>query len=355
MPPTGVPLRAIKGQQGDRTYFVTSVSNSFYLDMFTSKMDPEDPEDEKAQRNLDPKRPKVIGEYVLKNVTDYVLPTVVYAVEDHYTFIPDEEGGSTGTLIIPPGTNLRCLDGQHRRAGLAYAVAQNPELMTETSSILIYVESDIIRRRQMFSDMNATTVKVGKAINISFDSRDPFARAAVHIAREDENFGGRFQDHTGRVVPNSDLWYALSALYFSLQHLYAGPSGRISNYDQFKEEDLIDRGTQFLGMLWVCRPEYKTVHGGSKTAEQMRKESVLFWGVGIRALAAGIFLTQEKANRYPNLMEYADAIGKIDFTPQNDRWAEIGFVQKGKTTPIDRFQPRKDAADEIAELIKKAK
>ena len=76
MPPTGVPLKVIKGQQGDRTYFVTSVSNSFYLDMFTSKMDPEDPEDEKAQRNLDAKRPKVIGEYVLKNATDYVLPTV---------------------------------------------------------------------------------------------------------------------------------------------------------------------------------------------------------------------------------------------------------------------------------------
>ena len=56
MPPTGVPLKVIKGQQGDRTYFVTSVSNSFYLDMFTSKMDPEDPEDEKAQRNLDAER-----------------------------------------------------------------------------------------------------------------------------------------------------------------------------------------------------------------------------------------------------------------------------------------------------------
>ena len=99
-------------------------------------------------------------------------------------------------------------------------------------------------------------------------------------------------------MPNSDLWYALSALYFSLQHLYAGPSGRISNYDQFKEEDLVERGTQFLGMLWVCRQEYQTVVSGIKTAEEMRKESLLFWGVGMRALAAGIFLTQDKANRY---------------------------------------------------------
>lgn len=354
MPGTVVPLRVIRGQQGDRTYFVTSISNAVYLDMFTPKMDPEDPEDEKAQRNLDPRRPKIIGEYVLKNSTDYVLPTVVYALEDRYEFVPDDEGSNTGMLVIPPGTNLRCLDGQHRRAGLTYAAAQNPDLMTETSSILIYIESDINRRRQMFSDMNSTTVKVGKAINISFDSRDPFARAAVYLAREDRNFAGRFQDHTGRVVPNSDLWYALSALYFSLQHLSVGSSGRIGNYDQYKEENLVNRGTQFLEMLWNSRPEYKSVASGEKSAEQMRKESILFWGVGLRALASGIFVTQDKTDRYPNLSEFGEAIGQIDFTPQNPRWAEIGFVQPGRTTPIDRFKPRRDAADEIAELIKKA-
>jgi hypothetical protein len=107
-------------------------------------------------------------------------------------------------------------------------------------------------------------------------------------------------------------------------------------------------------MLWDSRSEFRAVANGEKSAEQMRKESVLFWGVGLRALASGIFVTQDKTDRYPDLKVFGEAIGQIDFTPQNPRWSEIGFVQPGRTTPIDRFKPRRDAADEIAELIKKA-
>ena len=137
MPPTGIPLPAIRGRQGDREYFIVSVPNAIYLDFFTPLMDPEEPKEERAQRNLDTKRPKVIGEYILKNRCDYVLPTVVYAVEEGYTFTPDGEGSSTGVLFIPEGTNLRCLDGQHRRAGLAYAKGEDPDILEDHSSIQI--------------------------------------------------------------------------------------------------------------------------------------------------------------------------------------------------------------------------
>jgi DGQHR domain-containing protein len=355
MPPSGIPLPAIRGRQGDREYFIVSVPNAIYLDFFTPLMDPEEPKEERAQRNLDTKRPKVIGEYILKNRSDYVLPTVVYAVEDGYTFTPDSEGSSTGVLLIPEGTNLRCLDGQHRRAGLAYAKGEDSEILEDFSSVLIYVEPDIQRRRQMFSDMNSTTVKVGKAVNISFDSRDPFARASVRLSQDHPRFGGRFQDHTGRVTPNSELWFALSAIYFSLQHLYSGPSGRIRDYDQFKEDDLVANGTQFLDLLWEFRPEFSDVATNKVSAEEMRKQSILFWGVGIRALASAIYLCQDKANRYGSLHEYGSAIRAIDFSPSNPRWAEVGFILPGKTTPIDRYKPRQDAAEEIAELISKDK
>ena len=355
MPPSGVLLPAIRGRQGDREYFIVSVPNAIYLDFFTPLMDPEEPKEERAQRNLDTKRPKAIGEYILKNRSDYVMPTVVYAVEDQCTFTPDKEGSSTGLLLIPEGTNLRCLDGQHRRAGMAYAKNEDPDILEDHSSVLIYVESDIQRRRQMFSDMNSTTVKVGKAVNISFDSRDPFARASVRLSQDHPKFGGRFQDHTGRVTPNSELWFALSAIYFSLQHLYAGPSGRIRDYDQFKVDELVAHGNQFFDMLWEFRSEFSDVASNKITAEEMRKQSILFWGVGMRALAAAIYLNQDKANRYGDLKEYGPAIRAIDFSPSTPRWAEVGFILPGKTTPIDRYKPRQDAAEEIAELISKAK
>ena len=110
--------------------------------------------------------------------------------------------------------------------------------------------------------------KIGKVAEKP--GRSSLDRAKEHQTREDKNFAGRFQDHTGRVVPSSNLWYALSALYFSLQHLSVGSSGRIGNYDQYKEENLVVRGTQFLEMLWNSRPEYKSVANTPSSPRSVR-------------------------------------------------------------------------------------
>ena len=346
----GLSLPAARGHQGDRDYYIVSVPNAVLNNFFTVNMDP--PE-EKSQRPLNPKHAKEIAEYILSNPSEYVLPTVVYAVDNTCEFTPSELSPDVGVLTITAGTNMRCLDGQHRRQGLNEAIAEEPDLAKVFTSILIYVEPDVIKRRQMFSDMNATPVRVSTALNISFDSRNPFARVTKKLSEDHPHFAGVFESEAGRVKPSSPRWYALNALFKSLLHLESGPSARVKDYDQFKDEDLYKVGTQFLDLLWDSRYEFKEVAEGRATAESMRLKSIMFWGSTMRALAAAIWLARDAESRYGELSEFGPALKAIDFSPGNARWSDVGFILPGKTTPLDRFKPLTDASHEILRLLKR--
>lgn len=169
----GLSIAAITGKQGSRTVYQVLVENSVLNNFFTVNMDPPS---EKSQRQLDPRHADAITDYILQNPEEYVLGTVTYAVDQECPFTPSQIDPRLGVLTIPFGTNLRSLDGQHRRQGLNGAIAEDPELSKDHTAVLIYVEPELEKRRQMFSDMNATPKVVAKALNVAFDSRDPFAQ-----------------------------------------------------------------------------------------------------------------------------------------------------------------------------------
>src|SRR5262249_14512274 len=146
-----------------RTFYQVTVPNSVLNNFFTVNMDPPA---EKSQRQLDPKHAHDIRDYILENPDEYLLGAVVYAVDQECVFKESEISPSIGTLTIPFGTNLRSLDGQHRRSGLNEAIAEDSEIGNEDTAVLIYVEPDVAKRRQMFSDMNATPKVVAKALNV---------------------------------------------------------------------------------------------------------------------------------------------------------------------------------------------
>src|SRR5262249_46745166 len=154
-----------------------SVLNNF----FTVNMDPPA---ERSQRQLLPRHATDIKEYILENPDEYVLGAIIYAVDQECTFTESELSPDVGSLTIPFRTNLRSLHGQHRRQAINEAISEDPEIQNDHTAVLIYVEPDVTKRRQMFSDMNATPKVVAKALNVAFDSRDPFARAAQNLAEK---------------------------------------------------------------------------------------------------------------------------------------------------------------------------
>src|SRR5205085_10912040 len=157
---------------------------------------------------------------------------------------------------IPMSAQLRSLDGQHRRVALKEAIDEDPELAEDYTSILIYVESELVERRQMFSDMNATPKVVAKALNVSFDNRDPYARVAVQLANEHPLLSGHIEMQGARVRSASTDYFSLAGVHDALKRLDLGltiPRGRRSDADV----DQIHRlGSSFFDLLEEARPEF---------------------------------------------------------------------------------------------------
>lgn len=342
----GLTLAALRGRQGERTVFQVLVQNSVLNNFFTVNMDPPS---EKSQRQLNPAHARDIADYIVANPDEYVLGTLTYAVDQECPFLPSDLHPDLGVLTVPFGTNLRSLDGQHRREGLNQAIAEDPELGDEHTSVLIYVEPDVHKRRQMFSDMNATPKVVAKALNVAFDSRDPFARAAQDLADHHPFLAGVVEREASRVPAASANWYTLGAVYDALKRLQVGPTGRVRKPEQYAEAAIRARGDAFFSLLDHARPEFQQVRGGLDVGV-VRSKSIIFSSTTLRALAGAVHqaITPEGDVLIGGLVS---GLAAVDFAPGADIWQTSGFVSPGKSTPNARNQEVLAATRALAEAI----
>jgi DGQHR domain-containing protein len=347
----GLTLPATRGKQGERTFYVVTVPNSVLNNLFTVNMDPPA---EASQRQLDPRHAHDIRDYLLENPDDYVLPTVVYAVDQPCQFRAWEKSDSVGLLTIPFGTNLRSLDGQHRRQGLNEAIADDAGLAADFTSVLIYVEPDLQRRRQMFSDMNATPKIVSKGLNVYFDSRSPFSRAAQSLAAEHPLLRGNVEMEAARVRGGSDKWYTLGAVFDTLKRLQVGPTGRVRLEQQYSEDGVRDLGAKFFDLLGAARPEYGEIAAGRADLTVLRNRNLLFSGTTLRSLAGAVHLRLEEDGPAIEVMAYAPGLASVDFSPMAEMWRRTGFVSPGKSTPNARNQEVLAATRELVQVMRPA-
>jgi DGQHR domain-containing protein len=330
----GLSIAAITGQQGNRTMYQVLVENSVLNNFFTINMDPPS---EKSQRQMDPKHAAAIAQYVLSNPEEYILGTVTYAVDRECPFTPSTIDPRLGVLTIPFGTNLRSLDGQHRRQGLNEAIAEDPQLALDHTAVLIYVEPELEKRRQMFSDMNATPKVVAKALNVAFDSRDPFARVAMELSEKHPLLVGNVEFAARQVNPTSLKWYTVGAVYDALKRLQVGPTGRVRNAVQYSDDAIRERGTQFFDLLLGARDEYRRVQAGEDIA-RLRSQSILFSATTMRALSGAVHDAIETDGSPSDATGYIAQVRALDFAPSATMWQETGFVSPSKTTPNARNQ-----------------
>ncbi|MBN0041850.1 DNA sulfur modification protein DndB [Cellulosimicrobium cellulans] len=331
----GLSLPALRGTQGGRVFYQCMVKNSTLNTFFTVNMEPAA---DRSQRTLDPKHAREIAEYVVDNAEGYLLGAITYAMDTEGAFTPSDLDPSIGVLTIPMSANMRSLDGQHRRQGLKEAIDEDPSIAEDYTSVLIYVESELLERKQMFSDMNATPKVVAKALNVSYDNRDPYARAAVRLAEEHPMLTGHVEMESARVKAASTDYFSLAGVYEAIKRLDLGltvPRGRLPKKDV---DDLVDLGTNFFDLLQEARAEF-TKAAGMTVGEMKayREQTILFSTTTLRALAGAVYeAAQEK--QISDLTEFADSLSKIDFSPDAAIFVNAGFVSPGKTTPNARNQ-----------------
>ena len=343
----GVTIPALRGLQGSRVLYLALPSNAVVNNFIPPDMEPVA---ERSQRAFDPGHARRIGEYMVSNPTEYVLGAMTYAIDREGIFDPVEPGAPIGMLTIPLEARMRSIDGQHRRHGLKSALDVMDELGEEHSAILFYVESDVEKRRQMFSDMNWTPRPVSKSVNVGFNSRDPFSRAVQHLVDSHPLLMGRAEAERASIPKGSTNLFTLGILHDVLKRLVIGPERRLTAGKKVDEKEIIEAGEDFFTFLMESRDEFQQVQSNPEVTEEVRKTTILLNGTTLRMIAGAVYFAT--VDRGYELDDLKEPLGEVDFSPQADIWQkETGFVPVGKTTPNSRLQEIRAATQALLNRI----
>jgi DNA sulfur modification protein DndB len=344
-----IRIEAIKSRQGKRTMFSTRVDYRFLED---AMLEADARSERRSQRELDPAHARLIMNYITKNPDEYVLGSLCFALEGSYEFTPYKDDSDAGLLVIPEGSRVWSVDGQHRRQGFLNALEKVPVLSSDKISVVIYVEPDLEKRRQMFADMNATPKKVSKALSVGFNTRSPFAKAARLVIETHPLLKGRVDETKSSVPKSSEKWYTLGAVYDALRVLNSGVYGRMTDEDDYSEPEVTRLGKQFFDLLANSRDEYQEISDGKYKASELRDQSILLSGTTLRAIAGGVRqrLVQDGQTGQSLAERYSNGLRRIDFAKMQ-RWEHAGFVAPGSLTPASRLQNIAAGGDLVSEWM----
>lgn len=352
----GISMPALRGRQGDRTMYVvlptmTEVNNFIPPDM--------EPAVERAQRAFDPKHAKDISEYIVSNSKTYVLGAMTYTLDREGEFIPVADGAKIGMLKFPLDAKLRCTDGQHRRHGVKSALEVFEKIGKHDQPIVVYVEPDIVARKQMFSDMNWTARRVAASVNVGFNSRDAFARAVNQVVETHPLLAGRTEKDKPSVGVKSDKIYTLGVLYDVAKRLAIRPEKKVTAAmrERLDEGVLVKKAERFFTLLLDSRPELRDALEHPSSTEELRAKSIIFNGATLKMLASVLyFATEERGYSYAEL---EGPLRTLDMRPSAVLWTKkTGLVSPSgkaqKLTPSSRLQDIRSATaatlEEIAPL-----
>ncbi len=185
---------AIRGIQAGREYYVTMCPLRLIPRLFVFDEEELTPE-LRAQRTLNKARVPEIARYILDNPTSYVFSALTASVNadvQFEAFDADGRGGERlGTLTIPMEAKFVINDGQHRRAGIQQALAENPELGDESIAIVMFLDIGLQRSQQMFADLNRHAIRPAKSIGVLYDHRDEMSAISRLVARSRSGFADR--------------------------------------------------------------------------------------------------------------------------------------------------------------------
>ena len=167
---------AVKGCQAGKDFYICMVPLGLMSKIFVT--DSSDvPAEYRAQRRLNEARIPEISGYILSNRDSYVFSALAASVDGDMKFIPADNNENAGVLEIDMTASFLINDGQHRKAAIDAAIAEDESLKDETISIVLYKDQGLQRSQQMFTDLNKHAVKTSNSLATLYDARDKIAVA----------------------------------------------------------------------------------------------------------------------------------------------------------------------------------
>lgn len=191
---------AIKGEMGDWTYYLTSLSMKEAVRhfKFAHEIVPFSDLDQIIQRELSSRSNRIKGYLESNNQRLFgALTVAVYGGQPQFSSITIEASavlrhleGRIGVLTFDGEEQYYVLDGQHRLAAMKDLAGEEPEspaLKDEISVLLVAHNRDsegIQRARRLFTNLNRYAAKTSKTVNIVLDEDDGFSIITRNLLRD---------------------------------------------------------------------------------------------------------------------------------------------------------------------------
>lgn len=324
----------VKGIQAGREYYIAMVPLKMLGRLFPNEDEYVLPE-YRAQRRINESRIPVIKKYILNNRDNYVFSALAASIDGDFCFYELDESG-LGTLEVSMEAKFLINDGQHRKAAILAALAENDELGLETISVVFYEDHGLARSQQMFTDLNKHAVKTSNSIAELYDSRDEIAVVTRSVI-EKIPFLNEYTDK------EKDILGKYSSCLFTLNTFY-NANKRILQKKKVTEQD-----EKFLVRFWECVVDnillWKDLVNREITKSELREKYVVSQVVVIQALA--LIGREIYVGKEINMKTVCGRLQEVD-------WSRGAKVWKGKIISNNgRIMAGEKAIDAAAKEIKK--
>lgn len=287
---------AIKGIQASKEYFVIMCPLNILSKLFIFN-DSYIPAEYRAQRILNKSRIPEIADYIVSNPKDYVFSSLTASIDGNFEFssFNEHESKNIGLLKVSMESKLLINDGQHRRAAIEDALKASPELGNETISIVLFIDMDLKRSQQIFSDLNKHAVNVSKSIGILYDSKDPIAIITKNLIENNLHLKNYTDKENGSLPKFSPKLFTLSSIYETNKKLLS----RSNIEDEHFKKFLYD----YWDFLCTNINEWKFVFNKEISPHIFRNTYVSSNGVVLEALGiVGNYLYKNNLNDWKNIL-----------------------------------------------------
>jgi DNA sulfur modification protein DndB len=325
---------AIRGIQARREFYVSMVPLRLLPKVFSFNEEGDLPAELRHQRALNKARLPSMVRYLTTNRDSYIFSAITASVDAQVRF--EEFGDShqaasagvlkTGLLHVPMNARFIINDGQHRRAAIAAAMEEAPDLGDECIAVVFFLDVGLERCQQMFSDLNGHAVRTSRAINILFDHRDKLGKISKRLAFECPAFKGLVEMDRSALAARSRKLLTLSAIYSALKDLLA---------DQKTEsiDDLLALASRYWVKVADQFPEWGMVLAGALTAGELRKDFIYVHGIGLHAIGRlGRALLRDRPKTWEKDLA---KLKNVDWSRSNSSQWEGRAMTGGKLSKTD--------------------
>lgn len=271
---------AIRGVQAGREYYVTMCPLRIIPRIFLFNED-ELPPEMRAQRSLNKSRVPEMARYIVENPDSYIFSALTASVNSEVRFESLEgvagPAERVGTLTIPMSATFVINDGQHRRAAIQQALAENPDFGDETIAIVMFIDVGLDRCQQMFADLNRYAIRPAPSISVLYDHRDPMAELTRLVVTSTPFLRDVTEMESSSLAQRSRKLFTLSALHTANNSLLDG-------IKPDSMDDRVELASRYWKTVAEQFPLWQQVHRGEVTAGEVRRDFIHTHSIVLHAL-----------------------------------------------------------------------